>query len=272
MVHISLGGILVMGSVITLTTDFGTKDGFVGQMKGVVLKINPQAILIDVTHDIAPFSVLEGALVLRGVSRYFAGDTIHLGVVDPGVGSARRDTVVRAGNQFFVGPDNGLFSLVISSFETWEAREIRNTEYCLDNPHPTFHGRDVFAPVAAHLSAGKDLETVGPVVNDPVMLSIPSPRISGGTVEGEVIYIDRFGNLSTNIDAGMLNRAVSTVHVGNTTINGLSRFFSEVADGGALALINSFGFLEIAVNRGDASQELGIRCGVSVTVELSSMP
>jgi S-adenosylmethionine hydrolase len=238
-------------------------------MKGVILQINPRVQLIDVTHDIAPFSVLEGALVLKGISRYFPDGTIHVAVVDPGVGSARRAMVLRAGNQVFVGPDNGLFSLVIASAEAWEAREIQNPQYTLAEPHPSFHGRDVFAPVAAHLSLDKSLETVGPRLLDPALLSIPAPSIVADGIEGEVIYIDRFGNLSTNIESGMLLRPVKTIHVRDRAIVGLSRFFSQVAEGEPLALINSFGLIEIAVNRGDASKALGIGYGTAAKIEFS---
>jgi S-adenosylmethionine hydrolase len=244
--------------LITLTTDFGTRDGFVAQMKGVILGLCPQVRLVDVTHDIEPFSVLEGALVLKGISAYFPDGAIHVAVVDPGVGSDRRGIAIRIGNQTFVGPDNGLFSLIVSHNEGVEIREIQNHEYMRPVPHPTFHGRDVFAPVAANLSVGRPFDGVGPLVNDPITLSIPSVEENAKGLEGVVIYVDRFGNLSTNIDKGRLTRSVGAVCLGNVTIQGLSRFFGQVPVGQAIALINSFGLLEIAVNRGNASELLGI--------------
>jgi S-adenosylmethionine hydrolase len=252
--------------LITFTTDFGTRDGFVAQMKGVILGINPRARLIDVTHDIKPFSVLEGALVLKGICPHFPSGTIHMAVVDPGVGSKRRGIVLCTEEQAYVGPDNGLFSLIMSDNRACIMREIQNPDFMRPEPHPTFHGRDIFAPTAAHLSAGRPFEEVGPVVHDPTMLFIPSVKENAEGLEGAVIYVDRFGNLTSNIDMVMLNKIVGTVCVGNVTIQGLSRFFGEVPEGKATALINSFGLLEIAVNQGSAAQVLGIGKGEPVRV------
>jgi S-adenosyl-L-methionine hydrolase (adenosine-forming) len=253
-------------SIITLTTDFGTKDGYAAQMKGVILGICPQARLIDVTHDIQPYSLIEGALVLKGVSRYFPEGTIHLGVVDPGVGGARRGMALKADNRYYVGPDNGLFSLIFESATEWEGREITNPAFLIPGPHPTFHGRDVFAPTAAHLCAGKPFDSVGPTIQDPVRLNLPGPFQTLDGIRGEIIYIDRFGNLTSNIPADMLTRNVSSVEAGNAKISGISRFFDEVREGEPLALINSFGFLEIAVNKRDASRELTVGTGEPVTI------
>lgn len=252
--------------LITLTTDFGTRDSFVAQMKGVILGINPEAVLIDVTHDIHPFSVMEGALVLKGVAPYFPSGTIHVAVVDPGVGGQRRGLALHCAGRYYVGPDNGLFSLVLSGGTPFEVRRIENPEYLLADPSPTFHGRDLFAPVAAHLSLGARLDTVGSLVDDPVMLSIPAVKESSSGIEGEVIHVDRFGNLVSNIEASMLDRPVEKVSVGTVEISGISRFFSQVPIGERLALINSFGYLEIAVNQGDASRLLDIGPGGQVTV------
>lgn len=255
-----------MASLITITTDFGTRDGFVAQMKGVILGINPAVGLIDVTHDIQPYAVLEGALVLKGVSRSFPSGTIHVGVVDPGVGGARRGIVARSGDQVFVGPDNGLFSLVFQSSEPLEIREIRNPQCIAADPHPTFHGRDVFAPVAAHLSLGKPPEVMGPRIDDPELLSVAVAEETDNEIHGEVVYIDRFGNLSSNIEARMIIHPRGIVRVGNIAIHGISRFFQEKEEGEAVALVNSFGLLEIAVNRGDAAKSLGIHIGAPVKV------
>jgi S-adenosyl-L-methionine hydrolase (adenosine-forming) len=255
-----------MSSLITLTTDFGTPDGYVAQMKGVILGINPEARLIDVTHDIESFDVMGAALVLKGLSEYFAPGAIHVAVVDPGVGSNRRGIVMRLDEWFYVGPDNGLFTLVFGRSQSKEVREIGNSNLLLPEPHPTFHGRDVFAPVAAHLSLGVDFHSVGPVVEDPVMLSLPKPAQTGTGIEGEVIYIDRFGNLTTNIEAGMLSRRVDSVQIAGRKIKGIKRFFSEVPPGYPVALINSFGFVEIAVNLGNASLDLSVQKGSQVAV------
>ncbi|MBI5568449.1 MAG: SAM-dependent chlorinase/fluorinase [Desulfomonile tiedjei] len=251
---------------ITLTTDFGTRDGFVAQMKGVILGINPSARLIDVTHDIRPFAVLEGALVLKGIARYFPIGTIHVAVVDPGVGSNRRCIAVSAEGRIYVGPDNGLVSLVMSPAAKVEVREIRNPEFMLPEVHPSFHGRDIFAAVAAHLSLGTPIHLVGPLVDDPVRLAIPAVLRTTEGLQGEVIYSDRFGNLSTNVEANMLDRSVQEIVCGDVRLPGIKRYFQEVPEGTPLALLNSFGLLEIAVNRGDASAILGIRIGDRVAV------
>jgi S-adenosyl-L-methionine hydrolase (adenosine-forming) len=249
-----------------MTTDFGTRDGFTAQMKAVILRINPHAQIIDVTHDIQPYSIMEGALVIKGFSPYFPAGTIHAAVVDPGVGSPRRGIVLHCGEQLYVGPDNGLFSLIIADSPDWKTREISNADLMLANPHPSFHGRDVFAPVAAHLSAGVLFSRVGPIVVDPVVFDVPGPAKTRNGVRGEVIYVDRFGNLSCNIEAKHLEPEVAVVEVRNTTISGISTYFGQVPEGTALALINSFGLLEIAVNRGDASKALGVHLGDSVRV------
>lgn len=248
-----------MSPIITLTTDFGTQDGFTAQMKGVILQINPTVQLVDATHDISAFSVMEGALVLKGLSEFFPPETIHIGVVDPGVGSDRRGIAVLARSQVFVGPDNGLFTWLLGSGSSWEARQIQNPEFFFPDPQPTFHGRDIFAPAAAFLSIGKDFARIGQRVEDPVILSSAQPCITSAGIEGQVLHIDRFGNLSTNVDRQMLTRSVSAVEVGNVVIQGMSRFFGQATPGQPLALINSFGLLEIAINCGDAAEILGVK-------------
>lgn len=254
-------------SVVTLTTDFGTRDGFTAQMKGVILSIAPLVRIIDVTHDIAPFCVLEGALVLKGLQGYFPPGTIHVAVVDPGVGTARRCIALRSGNQIYVGPDNGIFSLVIAAEPSSEIREIQNQGFVLLSPHPTFHGRDIFAPTAAHLAAGKTFQSVGDVVIDPVTLGIPEPEITSDGIRGQVIYVDRFGNLTTNVEARMLTRDVKRVSVKDTTVTGLSRSFGEVPEGEPVALVNSFGYLEMAINLGDAAELLHVGKGSPIDLK-----
>jgi S-adenosylmethionine hydrolase len=255
-----------MSSLITLTTDFGTSDGYVAQMKGVILGINPKARLIDVTHDIEPFDIMGAALVLKALSKYFPPGVTHAAVIDPGVGSHRRGIVMRLDGRFYVGPDNGLFSLVFKRSSSRGVREISNPKLWRPEPHPTFHGRDVFAPVAAHLSLGLDFDSVGPAVEDPVILSMPEPEQTRKGIEGEVIYVDRFGNLTTNIEGVALSRPVDFVRITGRQIKGIKRFFSEVPAGSPLALINSFGFVEIAVNLGNASLDLGAQRGSRVMV------
>lgn len=255
-----------MISIVTLTTDFGTRDGFTAQMKGVILGICPEARIVDVTHDIEPFSILEGALVLNGIRKYFPPTAVHVGVIDPGVGSQRRGLAVRTSTGYYVGPDNGLFTFILKESAEVEVREIRNPEFTRPEPHPTFHGRDIFAPAAAHLSAGRMFEDVGPLVDNPITLTVPKPVRSANGVEGEAIYIDRFGNVTTNVPADLLDRTVREIRVAGTRIPKLSRYFAEVPHHEPVALINSFGLLEIAVNRGNASTELHIAAGDKIQI------
>ena len=255
-----------MRSIITITTDFGTRDGFVGQMKGIMLGMNPEASVVDVTHEIEPFSILEGALVIKGIAGRFPRDSIHVGVVDPGVGSERRGIVLRADGRLYVGPDNGLFSLLMRSAPSWEMREIENPAFMLPQPHPTFHGRDVFAPVAAHLSLGKPFLEVGAAVEEPVMLPVPTPTRTSSGIRGEIIHVDRFGNLVSNIEEAMVDRPVNAVAAGHGRMHGIGRYFGQVGEGEPLAHINSSGYLEIAVNRGNAAVQLGIETGQPVEI------
>lgn len=252
--------------IITLTTDFGTRDGFVGQMKGVILRIHPEATLVDVSHEIEPFNIVAAALVARGLSRYYPAGTTHLVVVDPGVGSERRGIALRSNGQMYVGPDNGLFTFVLGAADQSEIREIFNPDFMLPDPHPTFHGRDIFAPAASFLSRGCDFERVGPRVENPVLLRIPHPQETHDSLIGQIIYIDRFGNLTSNIQAEQLRKRVREVSIGDVSIKRISHFFAEAKEGRAVALINSFGHLEIAVNRGNASEVLGLSHGARIRV------
>lgn len=255
-----------MASLITLTSDFGTRDGFVAQMKGVILGINSEVKLVDVAHDIEPFSILEGALVVKGLATYYPPGSIHVAVVDPGVGGQRRAIAIEADGQYFVGPDNGIFSLVLGHLGNWKIREVKSSEYTLPDPHPTFHGRDIFAPCAACLSIGKSFDSVGPVVTDPVVLPIPNATGAEDGIIGEVMHVDRYGSLMSNIEARMLVHPVKSVFAGKAEIDGVKFFFGEVEQGMPLALVNSFGYLEIAVNRGNASETLGMGKGDRIEV------
>jgi S-adenosylmethionine hydrolase len=254
------------GPIITLTTDFGTRDGFVGQMKGVILRIHPQAVLVDLTHDIEPFDVIGGALVLKGVSGYYPEGSTHVAVVDPGVGSERRGIAVRSNGQVYVGPDNGLFTFVMETQDLRDVRELSNPDFMLPEPHPTFHGRDIFAPVAAWLARGSDYSAVGPPVTDPVLLSIPQPQETSEGLVGNIIYTDRFGNLTSNIPAEQIGSRNGQVSIGNLSVGRICRVFADVEPGRPVTLINSFGFLEIAVNQGNASRLFGLERGAPVQI------
>jgi S-adenosylmethionine hydrolase len=253
--------------IITLTTDFGTRDGYVAQMKGVMLAVNPDATLVDVTHDIPPFDIMAGAMVIAGITEYFPSGTIHLGVVDPGVGCDRRPMVVSADGRLFVGPDNGLFTIVSRRATSVEFREIVTRDLTLPEPHPTFHGRDIFAPCAARLSADLPLNWVGPTIEDPVFLDIPEPHVQPGRINGHIIHVDRFGNLCSDIRSSDLGPQAVRITIAGVEIESISRTFSDAPIGTPLALINSFGHLEISINQGNASEALGAGVGAELTVE-----
>jgi len=259
-----------MGKIITLTTDFGTRDPFVGAMKGVILSLCPGAEVVDITHEVTPFHIMEGALALASACHYYPKGTIHLAVVDPGVGTKRKAIAVRAGNYFFVGPDNGILSLALAGDKRYHAVEIRNPNYRSKAVSSTFHGRDVFAPAAAHLAKGVPLARLGPEVKVLRTLALPQVRKTKHGLEGQVIAFDRFGNAVTNIRRqkaeGSKQKAIKIIQAQGKTI-GLADTYGDVKPGEPLALWGSHGFLEIAVNRGDAERNLKLRTGVQVLLE-----
>ncbi len=247
-----------MDRIITLTTDFGNRDHYVGSMKGVIYSINPDAKIADITHEIPAHDVFGAALTLRSIIPYFPEGTIHVLVVDPGVGSTRKPIALQADQKFYVGPDNGVFTYVILQSESFDAYEVSNPKYFLPRVSSTFHGRDIFAPAAAHLSLGVSIEDLGKRLLRPFTLEVREPEIGEGEVVGEVIYEDTFGNLMTNIPASIVD-SDSRVHVCDFVINGICKSYSEASEGELLAIIGSSGFLELSVNRGRASDL--IKCG-----------
>ncbi len=246
--------------IITLITDFGSKDAYVGCMKGVILSIHPQVKVVDISHDIPKFNVRYGAFVLAQVFRYFPEGTIHVAVVDPGVGTARRPLVIKTSNYFFIGPDNGVLAFAASEDGVRRVVEITNKEYMLRGPSKTFAGRDVFAPAAAHIAKGVSLDEIGPDVDDFRALPIPRPTVAGDRVIGEVLVVDSFGNLITNIRPSDFERRVKPGLLLKTEVRKTVKelpfvnTYREVKRGEVMALIGSSGFLEIAVNQGSASQ------------------
>ena len=240
-----------MKRIITLTTDFGLKDHYVGAMKGVILSINPEVVITDITHEIPPQDIFKSALILRNFYNYYPQGTIHIVIVDPGVGSRRKPIVVQADNYIFLGPDNGIFTFIYSEFKSVKAFEISNPKYILPKVGSTFDGRDVFAPAAAHLSLGVPADDLGGQVRKPVKLQIKEPVVRRSEIIGEVIYIDSFGNLITNIPAQLI-KPKSRVYIGGEVIKGISQFYAEVPKGELLAIIGSTGFLEISVSHGSA--------------------
>ncbi len=245
-------------SVVTITTDFGTKDGYVGEVKGVLATRAPEAALVDVAHDVTPGDVRGAAWILGRIWSRFPVGTVHLAVVDPGVGGARTPIAVRVAERWFVGPDNGLLSFVSRAFSVEEARRI-DLAIGGSPPSNTFHGRDVFAPAAAHLSAGADPRRIGPEVEGSqiVELTLPRPVRQGDSLHGHVLHVDHFGNLITNLPNDDLPPS-PRVMISGVTVPTLSRSYGAVGRGELLASLGSGGTLEIAVRDGSASERLGV--------------
>jgi S-adenosylmethionine hydrolase len=250
---------------IALLSDFGTKDWFVASMKGVILSVNPRAVIADINHDIPPGDITAGAFNLLACHASFPAGTIFVAVVDPGVGSRRAAIAVRGGGYTFIGPDNGLFSMIFDNYYTSEIRSLENTRYFQKEVCSTFHGRDLFAPVAAHLSKGVAFEKLGPKRKSIIPLStLPAARAVKNTIVGSVIYIDRFGNAITNISSSLASHA-RRIRVKGHTIP-LCNCYSDVAEGKPVAVIGSCGFVEISVNRGNAAQKMKLGTTDPVTV------
>jgi S-adenosylmethionine hydrolase len=266
-----------LSAIITLTTDFGTRDAYVAEMKGVMLEIAASAghtlHLIDVTHEVAAHDVTEGALALDGAVPYFPRGSVHLAVVDPGVGTARRGLVVRTDRALFVGPDNGLFTPFLEQSTPWDAWELQAEEYRLPSVSRTFHGRDIFAPAAAHLAAGVAPERFGPAMRDPVRLAWPTVRAVAGAVAGAVLHVDRFGNLVTSIRGEALDDVGqgARIRLAGRPLPLVSTY-GELEEGQAGALVGSSGRLEIAVREGSAAARFKARRGTPVVVSRSLAP
>jgi S-adenosylmethionine hydrolase len=255
--------------LVTLTTDFGNKDWFVGTMKGVILNIAPQAMLVDITHEIPPGDIRAGAFALAASYRFFPKGTIHLAVVDPGVGSDRRAIVAQTANYVFVGPDNGVLSWALSQEKIKAIHALENEKYFLHPISLTFHGRDIFAPVAAHLARGMAVSKLGPALKQLVNLPMPKPRRRDNRIEGEVLYIDRFGNAITNLSGDYLaysTKAVCEIYGKRPRLCQFGSFYQAVPAGKPIALVGSSSFVEIAINGGSAEKVLGVRPGTRVVL------
>jgi S-adenosylmethionine hydrolase len=254
--------------IVTLTTDFGQAGGYAGAVKGVLLGINPQIKIVDITHEISPFNILEGVLLLNSFYQFFPRGTIHLAVVDPGVGGKRKGILVRTDNYFFVGPDNGIFSFIYDQEKVREMINITNSEYFLGKPSSTFHARDIFAPVSAYLSLGVKPGEFGRATQECYKFRLPVPVHRKGCLTGEIIHSDRFGNLITNISSDLIReRKKVQIRIKNKRINHLSQYYEEEKEGKFLALIGSSNFLEIAVNQGNAQKLLKTKTGDKVKIE-----
>jgi S-adenosylmethionine hydrolase len=277
-----------MPPTIALLTDFGTTDAYVGVMKAVMLGICPEARLIDITHAIPPQNVFLGAFTLLNCYRHFPPGTVFLVVVDPGVGSSRRPIAARAGGYTFVGPDNGLLSFALGELETPQVVELTNPAYQRAPVSYTFHGRDIFAPAAAHLAAGVPLEHFGPLVARISQQMAPALRFMGNEILGEVLAVDQFGNVTTSIgqfdwlDSDRLQlsprfgwernqreftAASMIIRAGSQTLTGVKHTYAESKRGEQLVLIGSDGYLEIAANQGSAADLLNLAPGAPVSIE-----
>ena len=263
-----------MAAIITLTTDFGTRDSYVAEMKAVILSLAPDVRLVDVTHEIAPQAIIEGALALEAITACSPPGTIHLAVVDPGVGTARRGLAVEAGGQRFVGPDNGLFTPIYDR-GAFRAFELEAPEYRRPQVSRTFHGRDVFAPAAGHLALGVPLERFGAPVDDPVRIPWPRARHGPRGTMGAVVHVDRFGNLITSIGAeavrAVLGQGQARITIGRRRLP-IVRTYGDLPPGGVGALIGSRERLEIVVREGNAAARLGARAGTPVVVSQAGAP
>ncbi len=260
-----------MPPVITLLTDFGNRDGFVGIVKGVILQRAPGAVLVDLSHDIPPQDIRAAALVLRSAVPYFPSGTIHLAVVDPGVGTSRRALCIVTQEAFFIGPDNGVLTFAAPPSQRLAVYSLEREEWFLKPTSRTFHGRDVFAPVAGLLAAGTPASALGPRVGEIVELPWPMPLRGGNEILGEVLYVDRFGNLITNLGVSDFTDFSSEcvwINVAGRRIRGIVPTYSHLAPGEIGALFSSWGLLEIAQREGDAARELGVGIGARVTVTL----
>ncbi len=272
------------GPIITLTTDFGATDGFVGVLKGVILGINPSATIVDITHEVPPQNIQAGAFTFGTAHRYFPADTIHVVVVDPGVGTSRRPILVIGPQACYVAPDNGVLSYLfpeakapaapvdaftpihVSLPEGWRAYHLMNSHYWHHPVSSTFHGRDVFAPVAAHLSNGVAPVDMGDPVKTVAAFVIPTPVLDAGVLLGCVLHTDRYGNIITNVtteDLPLIPNAQVTVRIGGRKIDGLATSYQ---DADLVALIGSHGYLEVAARNGNAAKLLGVSTGGEVTV------
>jgi S-adenosyl-L-methionine hydrolase (adenosine-forming) len=260
-------------AIITLTTDYGMQDHLVGTLKGVILRINPDAKIVDINHHVTPYDLLDGALSIGAAYSYFPPRTIHVVVVDPGVGTERRPLLVSGESQYFVAPDNGVLSLVYERESSLVVRHITAEHYLLTPISNTFHGRDIFAPVAAWLSKAWQTAAFGEEVTDFVRLSLPKPQPANQGIKGVVLRVDHFGNLMTNFKLDDLPETMVTegkikLLVGNKQIRQLAHTYSQGTSDEPFAILGSSGFLEISVSKGNAARALGVQRGAEVTLAL----
>lgn len=257
--------------MITLTSDFGLKDPYVGEMKGVILSINPNANIIDITHGVEKFNIRMGAFMLASAAPYFPKGTVHLAVVDPGVGTERRAILIQTKQGFFVGPDNGLLILAAQNQGIEHIHQLNNPKFMLPNVSSTFQGRDVFAPVAAHLDKGVKPPEFGPEIKDAVTPEFASVKRRNGSLIGEVLNVDGFGNVITNISQKEMAQA-KTVNVKLQHLSlklAFGKTYAQAKSQEPIALIGSHGFLEIALNQGSAAEKFHAKTGDKIKATLA---
>lgn len=254
--------------IITLLTDFGDQDTYVGIMKGVIASIAPEARVVDICHNLPEFHIESAAYMLWTYHNWYPAGTIHCVVVDPGVGSERAAVVIELDDSIFILPDNGIATMILEGRRgRYRAYTIENRDFMISPVSATFHGRDIFAPAAARIAAGASPQDAGPPLESPVLLDISPPRSSGNSVTGTVAHIDRFGNYISNIPASMaehFNRKTTFVRIGNFTIMGISGTFSDRAPGELVAYFGSTGLLEIGVTKGSALDTIKSPVGARV--------
>ena len=257
--------------IVTLTTDFGLSDHFTGTMKGVILRICPAAEIVDITHQVSAFEITEAAFVISEAYRYFPKKTVHLVVIDPGVGTARRPIVAEAAGQFFVAPDNGVLSMIYAR-EKHKVRAVTSDKHFLKPVSRTFHGRDIFAPTAAHLAKGARPASFGRLIQDYCRLRFAEPlRIGKRVWQGTVLKTDHFGNLITNLHIAEFPALADRpfqLHCGTATIDHLNATFAEGAPGEPLLIVGSSGFLEVVANQDSAAKILGCTTGSPVDLTI----
>jgi len=254
--------------LITLTTDFGLKDPYVAEMKGAILSINPKAQIIDVTHGVDKFNIQMGAFMLASAAPYFPHGTVHVAVVDPEVGTKRRALLIQTARSFFVGPDNGILALAAQKQSIQHVYELTNRKLMLPDVASTFHGRDVFAPAAAHLDSGVKPQEFGPEVIDFVAPDFATVQRSQGSVIGEVLHVDAFGNVITNIDGKtQLAKKISLQLPRSSIVVQTAQTYGQAKKGEPILLVGSHGFLEVAVNQGSAAEKLSLKVGDRIAVK-----
>ena len=254
-------------SIITLTTDFGAADWFVGTMKGVILSLQPGAQIVDITHEMPAGDIRAGAFALAASYKFFPKRTVHVAVIDSGVGSQRKAIAVQTPNYYFVGPDNGVLSLALAEERIKAVHQITNEQLFLRPVSNTFHGRDIFAPIAAKLSNGLATRKVGPTLKEFVKLRWPEPQRTANSIRGEIVYIDRFGNAITNIRNAQLGSGLEgfcEISAKAKRLCALKQFYQAVPCGNPVAVPGSSGFLELAVNGGSAAKKFKLRVGQAV--------